>query len=151
MYHHKRGWKIFAIVLLVIVLIVAIYFTFFFSSSCKDLACYIGHQEECSKTKFTNSGNDAIWRYEILRKETDKCVVDVRLLSLKEGTRDKEFLEGKSMQCSVKLGSSATPESDLAQCHGELKEDFQGIIIQRLHEYIYGNVGKISSELEKIA
>ncbi|MBS3094847.1 hypothetical protein J4474_04225 [Candidatus Pacearchaeota archaeon] len=150
MHHQGRGWKILGIIVLIIVVLIAIYFTFFFNTPCKDMACYIGHQEKCSKTVFTNDGKEAIWKYTITGKENEKCVVDVKLLSLKEGGRDKEVLEGKSMQCYLKLGSSINPESDLSQCHGLLKEEFQNAIIQRLHEYIYGNVGQISTELEKV-
>lgn len=145
----KRGWKIAIGVSALVILLAAIYFTFFFYYKCNDLACYRGHQEKCAKTKYLNEDVDALWRYRIEGKKSGQCVVNVEIVRLKEGTVDKSVLEGKSMNCYLELGSIVNPEQDLSLCHGQLKEEMQNLIIQKLHQYVLDNVGNISSELKK--
>ena len=53
------------------------------------------------------------------------------------------------MDCYVPLGSIVSPESNLAECHGLLKEGLQETIINKLHAYIVKNVGQIGEELQK--
>jgi len=69
--------KIVLIILILVVLLGAIYFTFFFYYSCddKDIACFKAHQEKCSKTKFLNDNEDALWNYKIKGKE-NTVVID---------------------------------------------------------------------------
>jgi hypothetical protein len=146
----RDNWKAYLIIGIIILLIAAIYFTFFFYYSCNDLSCFQSHQKECVKTKFINDEEDATWKYIIQGKEGNKCEINAEVLVIKKGSPDKQKLEGKSMVCYLPLGSIASPESDLANCHGELKEDIQNLIIQKLHAYIIENVEKIDEELEQI-
>jgi len=136
--------------LIVVIAIVAIYFTFFFYYSCNDNSCFKSHQERCVKTKFSNEGNDAIWKYKILGKDGGDCVINVEISKIKVGSIDKLPLEGKSMVCTLPFGSSASPEGDINKCHGELKEEMQSLIIQKLHNYILDNLGEIGAELDNI-
>lgn len=145
----ESNWKAYPIILIVILLIIAIYFTFFYYYSCEDMACFKSHQEKCVKTKFVNNEEDIMWRYIIEGKEGNKCKINVDVLIVKEGSNDKQVLEGKSMDCFLPLGSIESPESDLGICTGGLKEEIQNIIIQKFHAYILDNIGQISQELEK--
>jgi hypothetical protein len=146
----RNNWKAYLIIGIIILLIAAIYFTFFFYYSCDDLSCFQSHQEKCVKTKFINDEEDTTWKYTIQGKEGDRCEITVEALVIKKGSADKQKLEGKEMNCYLPLRSIATPESDLARCHGELKEEMQNLIIQKLHAYIIENVEEIDEELEQI-
>jgi len=137
-------------VVLVLALAVAIYFTWFFSYSCDDLACYREHQEKCLKTKFLNDANDVTWLYYIQGKSKGKCEIKVTALQIKEGATDKIVLQGKSMLCVLGMGDKTNPESDISRCSGELKEELQNLIIQNLHRYIIENLGEIGDELKGI-
>lgn len=149
---NKRGGagRVILIILMLIVAIAAIYFTFFFAYKCDDIACFRSHQEKCSRTKFTNNLEDAAWFYHIKGKENGECKILVEVLQVKEGTPEKARLNGKSMECYLSLGSIASPEADLAKCHGELKEELQTLIINKLHAYVVENVGEIGEELKGI-
>ena len=146
---NKRGGagRTILIVLVVIVLIAAIYFTFFFYYSCADYSCFKAHQEKCSKTKYTRDTADTTWFYSIEGKSNDKCKISVEIVSLKKGTLDKQVVEGKTMDCYLNIGDLAFPESDLSKCHGLLKEELQGIIINKLHNYIVESLGEIGNAL----
>jgi hypothetical protein len=52
------------------------------------------------------------------------------------------------MECGFPKGVVVYPEQDIAQCHGLLKEEMQGIIIKKLHTYIVDNLGEIEQELD---
>lgn len=147
----KRGLIWTLIIAILVVLATAIYFTFFFYYTCEDndLACYREHQKECAKTIFVNDKEDVTWQYRILGNSDGKCEVEATVLQIKQGDLTKISLEGKSMICSLESGSVISPEEDLKNCHGLLKEDIQEIMIQNAHAYIISNIGKVGEELEK--
>src|SRR4030042_3483086 len=145
----KSDWIALLIIALIIVVGLAIYFTFFFYYTCNDLECYRAHQRDCVRTKFISDGVETTWQYLVKGKDSGKCVINVKVVKIKQGTLDKQRLVNKAMDCSVLLGSIVEPETDLAVCHGELKEEMQNIIIQKLHAYIVENLGEIGKELEK--
>lgn len=148
---NNRGiWKIIFIVLILIVLAVAIYFSFFFYYKCDNTACFIAHQEKCSKTKFLNNADNAEWQYIIKGKNSGKCKINVKINKINQGDVNKLILEGKSMDCLLPAGDINSPESNILICHGELKEETQELIIQKLHNYIVQNLGKIGEELNNI-
>lgn len=134
---------------LIIILIGAIYFTFYFSYSCDDLACFQAHQRECSRTKFINDAQDISWEYKILGESNKACEIEVEVLKVKQGELDKKRIEGKNMKCYLTLGEDSPPESDISNCNGMLKEELQEIIIEKLHLYVIENIGEISEELKK--
>ncbi len=151
LYMNNRGGigRIIFFVLILIILVVAVYFTFFFYYKCNDIACFRAHQEKCSKTKFVNNVENAEWQYQIKGKEDGQCEINVKINKINQGDVDKLGLEGKSMNCFLPIGSINSPESDISNCHGELKEEMQSLIIQKLHAYIIKNLGQISEELNK--
>jgi len=146
----KRVVRIILIVLIVIVAILAVYFTFFYSRKCSAASCFNFALTKCYRASYINDVEDAAWYYQIKGKSGDNCKINVKLLQLKQGTSDIAGLEGEEMTCYTPLGTITSPQGNLANCHGLLKEDMQGLIINKLHNYIVGNLGQISGELEKV-
>tara|TARA_Y100000310_G_C20598654_1_gene771847 strand:+ start:384 stop:842 length:459 start_codon:yes stop_codon:yes gene_type:complete len=140
-------WKIVLAFLLVIAFAVAIYFTFIFAYSCDDIACFQTHQAECSRAKFVRDGQETVWSYHIRGKSSGMCKVDVEILGIKKGAVSNQKLEGKSMTCMLPVGNLDPPESDITGCSGQLREELQDIIIQKLHAYVVDNLGEIGVEL----
>lgn len=147
----KRAiWKIGLAVIILIVLVSAIYLTFFYSKKCNDLSCYFSYQADCSKASMINDQSSIVLQYNIRGMEDGKCQVDVKVLQVKEGSVDKQVLEGKVMSCYLNKGEVSLPESDLTQCHGLLKEQIQEIMIKNAHAQIISNLGEIAPELSKV-
>ncbi len=137
-------------IILILIAVPLVYFLFFFSYGCDDFACYKAYQEECVRVSFQNDLPDAIWSYQIKGIRGDSCEAKITLLKIKQGTLEKKNLEGKSMYCELPLGYSGYPESNLKRCTGELKEELQELIIQKLHSYILENLNDIGKELNNI-
>lgn len=145
----KRSDKIaLGIIGIIIIIMIALYFTFYYTYTCNDLACYEAHQEKCSRTEFINDAEDTVWHYLIKGKTNGKCEVEVTVLNIKEGDVTQKRLEGKTMTCLLPEKSVSMPESDILRCHGVLREELQNLIIQKLHGYILENLGTISDELQ---
>jgi hypothetical protein len=149
---HKKSdnWKAYVAIGIIIVVLVAVYFSFYYYPECNDLSCFYSYQKKCSKVTFINDAPDTTWLYTIKGKQDNKCIVDVEVLMIKQGTADKKKLEGLEMTCVLPLGSNIAPESDINKCHGMLKEELQSLIITKLHEYIVENVQEIGEGLEEI-
>ena len=148
---NKKAWakgKI-LFVLLIVVFITGIYFTFLFSYKCEDIGCFQAYQEKCRRTKFIDDTKETTWLYHILGKEKGMCEIEVEVLRVKEGTPDMTVFEGKSMKCYLPLGDTSSPNEDISQCHGILKEEIQDMMIKKLHSYVINNIGEISAELNK--
>jgi len=141
-------WAIIA--LIVIVLALVIYFIWYYYPKCEDMSCYVAHQEKCKKNRFVNDGPEKTWVYRVLGKEESNCNIEVTLLHVKQGDVKMKVLENKKMICSLLYGSKRNPEIDLTKCHGELREEIQNQLIQKLHTYIVESVGEIGEELRKI-
>lgn len=135
----------------VVILLIAIYFTFFFHYSCTTTECFEAHQEKCVRTTYIRDSADATWYYKIKGKSGDACEIYVEVKKIKKGTVDQKRLEGKNMICSLPIGSTSVPESDVTFCKGDLKEELQTLIIKKLHSYILLNIGKINKELNVLA
>ena len=144
------NWKAYLTIAIIVIGLISIYFLYYFSYSCDDLACFHAHQEQCAKTTFINDQEDTTWKYFMQGKEGDLCKINVEVLNIKKGSANKQKLEGKDMDCFLPLGSLVSPESDIARCHGELKEEMQNLIIQQLHTYIVDNVQGIGEELDNL-
>ena len=70
------------------------------------------------------------------------------ILKMMEGTIDSENLQGMKMICTVSKGETQFPEKDISRCSGELREELQDLIIQRMHNYLLKNVGEIQQEFQ---
>ena len=147
----RSDWIAIGIIVIIILSILGLYFTFYYSYKCENLECYLSHQKDCSKTTFIRDSKETTWKYFVKGKANGNCEVDVKVLKVKQGSADKKKLEGKAMTCLIPLESTVLPESDISKCHGELKEEMQNLIIQKLHSYIVENLGEIGEELLKVA
>ncbi len=145
----KGDWIALSIIGIIIIGLIAVYFTFFFSYKCDNMSCYVAHQKKCARTVFIKDDIDITWKYHIKGKEGETCKIYVEVLAIKEGTIDKKRLENLGMNCYLPLGSSINPESNLDICHGELKEEFQAMMIQKMHSYILNNLGEIKEEFKQ--
>lgn len=146
----KRLGITFLAVLILVVLVAAIYFTFFFSYKCDSKECFLAKQESCKRSTYTNTVDDISWFYHIKGKNNGGCEIEVKILNVNEGTIDQEALEGQGMACTLELGDTSAPEGEIANCHGPLKEDLQGMIIKKLHQYVLDNLGEIGEDLRTI-
>ena len=142
--------RVVIITLIVVVGILAVYFSFFYSKSCGDMSCFNSGLSTCRRVTFFHDLQDGSWIYKVKGKSGEQCKVNVELVKLKQGGVELLSLEGKEMACHLPFGVVASPQENLENCHGELKEEMQDVIITRLHNYIVDNLGEISAELEKV-
>lgn len=145
----KRAVAVGFLIIILIVAIAAVYLTFFYSKKCSDANCFNSALVKCSKANYINDAADASWFYKIQGRSKEECVITVKILQLKQGTNEMTSLEGKEMTCYTQLGVITSPQSNLAKCHGLLKEEMQSLIINKLHNYISSNLGQINEELTK--
>ncbi len=137
-------------VLAVVFIILAVSATFFVKPRCESFECFQDKMRKCNEAVYTNDGVEATWKYNILGEDGNACVVEVTLLQVKEGELGLEKLSGYKMECGFPKGIAAYPEKDLDRCHGRLKEEFQAIVIEKLHNYILENLGEIESGLGSV-
>ena len=136
-------------IIVLIVLILALYLTFG-SEDCPNFDCFRQQMIECKFATYVNEEAEASWGYKIIGKSGNMCQIEVTLLGAKEGTLNLRQYEGNSMICAYDLGIATYPEKDLSQCSGELKENLQSVIIDKLFRYIVDNVGEIKEELREV-
>ncbi|MEM3074837.1 MAG: hypothetical protein QW727_02765 [Candidatus Pacearchaeota archaeon] len=142
------------VIVVISVGIITAYTTFLYYPKCKDIECWNSKLKKCSKAIFINEPRDITWEYTILGKKTisdqKKCVVKTKVIDIRRGLKKTEILEGKEMICSLPFGAIILPEANPNFCTGKLKEEMQGLIIQKLHEYILQNIGKLTKESTEI-
>ncbi|MEM4625254.1 MAG: hypothetical protein QXJ28_00595 [Candidatus Pacearchaeota archaeon] len=138
------------LILILVLLPITVYFTFFYTMKCENLACWETKLSRCQRARFVNDGVDMVWSYRVIGKSGDKCIVKAKVLDIKRGLTSVLVLKGKEMTCYLPLTYIDNPEKNPNLCHGELKEEMQAIMIQKLHEYIIQNIGRISDNLKNI-
>ncbi|MEK6848565.1 MAG: hypothetical protein AABX65_02950 [Nanoarchaeota archaeon] len=144
----KREALIIIILLVILVALVLLaYFKFSSSQACENEACFNSALEGCKKTIYNANTPEALWRYTIKKKTANECLINVEFIEAKQGKVELQALQGKEMLCALPIGIVASPQADLKNCHGRLKEDIQELIIQKTHTYITDNWDKISSAL----
>ncbi len=139
--------RIFIFSIIFVLLLVGIYFGFLFSKDCPDMECFNQELTKCNKASYIKETEDASWKYSIKGKSGERCEIKVTLLQLKEGGTSMSSLQGKSMNCYLPIGVVASPEENIKNCHGLLKEEMQEMIINNLHNFIIDNLGEIKEEL----
>jgi hypothetical protein len=137
------------IILFVILLAISLYLLVFYTPVCETQNCFSDNLVQCSRSLYVYDGNDTLMQYKIIKSVSvdgaDKCKVNVKILQIKTGSQELSVLEGKDMDCFIDLGVLTTPEKNLKNCHGLLKEELQEITIQKMHSQIVENLGKISN------
>lgn len=146
----KRGIFIIIIVILTIVIALLVYFNFIYQRNCSSLQCFNSAMLNCDKAVYISDTDSAVWKYTILESKNNQCIINTKIIQLKEGSTELLTLEGKSMACYVPLGFSGSPSQNLVACHGILKEEMQDLLIKRLHLYVTEHIGQISEELGKV-
>jgi len=150
---YSRGEEILKFLIITLISLVIIWFVyviFLQSESCQDKECFSRDLTLCKKASWLNDGKEATWEYVIKENRDGKCIVEVTFLLAKAGEVSMSKLEGQSMICSLPLGVLTSPEENLEDCEGKLKESFQDLIIKRMHSYILENLGEIGEGLENI-
>lgn len=137
------------IILIVAVLIAFVAYLYLYKEKCESFECFQKNMARCTGAVYVNSEPEADWRYEVDGISTEGCKVNVKLLQAKKGDLGVDKLQGFEMSCYYPIGVSSYPEKDLSACHGRLKEELQGIIIEKLHTHILENLGKIDEGLKK--
>ncbi len=143
----KRGFYISVLAIILIAILVFIYFLYFYSRTCTDRTCFESAMKSCNRVDWIKEDEAASWLYRIIGSSGQNCRVEVTLLNLKKGTIDIEKLQGKKMICEVRSYDTSDPGSDITLCSGPLKEELQDIIIQKLNNYVVGNINEIIPKL----
>ena len=98
---------------------------------------------KCSRVIYYKDSPNELTGYKILGSSNNLCQVNVKILQVKQGTLDMLKFENQEMVCSIPLGTLASPESNLQNCQGNLKESIQDAIINDLHSQIVDNLNGI--------
>lgn len=136
--------------IVVLALIIGSYFFFFYKVQCDTKECFLTNLVDCKRTAYTNADAQTITQYTILGTSAGKCETNVKIIQVKQGALEVAVLEGKEMNCFTGIGIGDMPEKNIENCHGELKEQIQSIIIDRLYSQILQNIGKIGEETSQV-
>ncbi len=153
---NKKNKSIIPLIVLIILIISAlvllylVYANIFRYTKCDSWDCFNSRLEKCYKTDFIG-GNKMIFEYRIIGRDSDKCIVDIKLLQGELNNQESIKMEKTSMKCDLPFSVIMIPESNLNYCSGKLKEGLQDLIINRLYSYIIENIGKIGLESVDIA
>ncbi len=142
--------SVIVIVLAIIGIIASAYMLIYYSKQCADEECFKQSIVKCSRAMYTSKDTDMILRYRILGKSGETCKINVALLQLKRGSAELNPLQGKEMLCYLPSGIYMKPEKEIANCHGELREGIQEVIIQRMHSELVENIGEIKAEITEV-
>jgi hypothetical protein len=146
----KKDRTIVALILLLVLSSALALYSTFKPTTCETLECFQDQMVVCGPATFTNEEREASWKYEIQRLAKEGCLIEVTLLQAKEGELHLRAFEGDSMICTYPRGVVAYPDKDMSFCHGKLKEDLQGLVIEKLHGYIIKNLGDIKQEFAQL-
>lgn len=151
-YEGMKGRLLIALLIIIIGLIgFFVWLSFFRFDACSTEECFTDAMTTCKNAYWTKEDSQAAWRYRILGSgEEDSCLVEVTLTEMKSGTIDIEKLQNKHMVCDYLKTDTRWPETTIERCKGELKEELQEIIIQRMHKYLLENVGEINEGLTNV-
>ncbi|MFH1238376.1 MAG: hypothetical protein ABIH79_00780 [archaeon] len=138
-------WSIIIIVL--VITIWAIWKLFFSYPICDNWNCFNTNLESCNRVKFIGESNGLVFEYIIRGSSENICNVNIELLQGELSNQDSIKLENQEMICSLPLGVAITPESNIGNCHGLLKEGLQDLIIKKLYTYLVQNLGRINLEV----
>lgn len=142
----KETVTIVLVLLIAVASAFALYYTFK-PNPCETYSCFEDHMAVCSRASYVNEEPEASWSYTIVRRIQGACEIRVTLLQAKEGDLQLRAFEGHEMICTYPLGVVAYPDKDMSLCHGRLKEDLQGLIIEKLHQYLVDNLADIKDVL----
>jgi hypothetical protein len=138
--------KVILSALIILLLGFVVWANIFFYKNCDTPACFNDYLKDCNRAKFI-SGGDMIFEYKIEGSSGNICKVTTTLLQGDLNNQDSLKLENREMVCEIPLGRVIVPQSNLDDCHGDLKEGFQELFISKLHRYIVQNIGDINADI----
>ena len=142
----KKRVGIALVILIIAIIIYTAYFFIYYPKLCDNNKCFLDAMNSCKRIYFLREDSQASWLYVIKGETGDLCKIELMLKEIRQGNLDSEKLQNKKMLCLVNKGNTRFPEKDISKCTGQLKEELQDIIIQRMHDYLLENVGKINKE-----
>ncbi len=142
----KRDTAIIILTLLLVLALALSLYASFRPKQCYNYACFQDYMAVCARAVYINEEPEASWQYNILKRTRESCEILVTLLQAKEGELKLRTFEGHSMICTYPQGVVAYPDKDLSLCHGRLKEDIQGILIEKLYNYVVQNLAELKEE-----
>ncbi len=150
--HYSRMQKrvgLAVLILLGFLILFSGYFLFIYAKPVLNTEDFGNAMINCNHVSWIKEDAQASWLYTIKgNAQGDACDIEVKLLKMKQGTLDSEKLQGMKMLCVQGKGDTQFPEKDISKCSGELKEQLQELIIQRMHNYILDNFGEIKQEFK---
>ena len=146
----KKRLNIVIISIIILLAIASLYLIFYQKPNCNTIECFQDHMKSCTPASYINEEPEASWGYKIQGSSNNDCNIKVTLLQAKEGELGLQDLEKFSMTCQYSKGIFAYPEKNLEVCSGKLKEELQGVIIEKLHVYIIENLGELDEALKSI-
>ena len=148
----KKRWILGAIFFVIVVgLLSWFFFSVNYTKVCEDDNCFNSALSICKKAEFLKDTTDARWYYKISGPTTnDRCEVYVKLAQLRKGGIEIVKLEGKDMICKIPYSVVESPQREIESCHGELKEEIQSLLIQKMHSYLLENLGQVNKEFTTV-
>lgn len=143
----KDGKNIKAIIVILVFMfiVVLMYIVIIKPISCENEKCFFDSLNNCKRVEFVKEDSEYSWSYLILKEDSkDSCEVRVELLNVKKEVSYSKILENKEMICIVSKTITSFPEKDILRCKGELKEELQELIIQRMYDYLLANIKEIN-------
>ncbi len=149
--------KVKLIILFFIIIFIVLFFFFTKAKNCNDDSCFDSYASKCSKAKVISPNDDNRYKYEILGRKANNCIVEVTLLNLSESQSNdmKLALEGRSMKCAI-AQDLLTADKNIKDiknlndyCTGQLKEAVLQVTLDKMYEIIVKNIGPLATEFRK--
>ena len=142
--HNRLNRRCLILLIVFAITIWAIWKIFFSYTICDNWNCFNSNLRDCTRAKFIGESNGIVFEYIIRGDSNNLCEVNVELLQGKLNNQDSIKLENQEMICRLPRGVVTTPENDIGNCHGLLKEGLQDLIIEKLYTYLVQNLGRIN-------
>lgn len=148
----------FKVLLLILFVLLVAYVVLSIPKNCReDKTCFNEAFKVCKPAKMITTESGNIYSYKILGKTSNKCVVDIKILSVNpETSQDTKILfEGKSMRCEIPKEKYSVLNLDkidntLDYCTGPLKESIYQLMVDRMYNLVVRQLGGITTEIQGI-
>lgn len=161
MEYTPRKWSFLAKVAVIggilLALFVAGYYTGYFPKECgQNKSCFQKYVQDCKPAQVAVIRNNNAYLYAVGSQLGKTCEVNIKALRMDAGAPPEfKSLEGKEMSCKIPKQELAATNFDdfdnlLTYCHGPLKEELYGIIIQRMYSLVVSQLGDIVKEAQQV-
>ncbi len=142
-----------AIPILVMLFIIFVVFYIGYEKNCNDdKLCFNKAASKCNKARVLIENNETTFLYTVKGSEGDRCVINVKIVDIKDSSPETDIFLGKDMDCKIPKEEitfdmiSKTSEN-IEYCSGPLKETMYQVIIQKMYSTIAQNLGDIILEI----